>query len=152
MCTYGLLSAFYTLFHNDSYVELNRCVYNCIADADKTKVVVPDKVDKVEVCRDGRADCQDCRSQSLADIKTVNLNLCRRPWSCFYLNEEVKVHRLCRAMVHEWFQLRRIIEIEWSHKYLGYIPSNGNGTIGSLFFEGYCDSWGRDGYIPMALP
>jgi hypothetical protein len=142
------------MFYNDSFVQLDRCEYNNIADSAKTKVEVPGQEEKEEVCRDGRAECEDCRSRQLGDIKTVNLNICRRPWNCFYLNEEFKFHALCRAMVHEWFQLRRIVEIEWSHKYSkeGYKPAVANGTIGSFFFEGYCTSYGSQGYIPMNLP
>lgn len=156
MCTTGLLSAFYTLFHNDSFVELNRCVFNCVADSYKTRMTATGNgliTSKVEECRDGRANCHDCRAQSLTDAKTVNMNLCRQPWTCFYLNEELKVHTLCRAIIHEWFQLRRIIEIEWERTYQkDYTPSVANGTIGTAYFMGYCSAYGSEGYIPMNLP
>jgi len=149
MCTKGLLSFFFTRIHPHSAVELNRCFYNVVSDSPTT---VDPQNDEMQLCRDGRKCCDDCRHTSLGDLKTINTSICRRPWTCHYHSDQFEIFKLCREITHEWFKLRHQVETEWARDNVGYSVTKETGSFGTLYFMGYCDDWGKNGYIPMPIP
>jgi hypothetical protein len=154
----GLLSYFYGHFHPDTFVELNRCYYNQMADPPKDK--------KRNVCLTGEEHCQDCRDTDMADIKSAHFTLCQKPHWCpnagdKWLREEVWQGRqagLCMQLHHEWHWIRDKLEQSWGTSSSNdHAPTNrsatGNVTLNSF---GHCvkGKGGRFGYkyIPLVLP
>lgn len=149
MSTKGLLSYYYHYVKgNSNSLELNRCFYNAMADSPKTK-----GTDGKMLCRDGRSQCQDCRTANIQRVRTVNLSICRKPWKCFYHDVGIaKTFMLCRQFERHWFEIRRDIEDTWQATVEGYKPADRSGTHAEYEFLGNCKSRGENGYIPMIFP
>jgi len=145
----GLIPYYYDQLHPGTAVELNRCIYNQMSDNPRDQRTVNDVVQGK--CRDGREDCEDCRSADFLTIKTVHFTLCRKPWLCLPHDIDELKHRLCRKLHHEWFRLRKDLE----DKLLAANPgmtSVATGTFQKDHFYGLCKHSGGNGYIPMVLP
>mmetsp|Transcript_12227 Transcript_12227/g.17394 ORF Transcript_12227/g.17394 Transcript_12227/m.17394 type:complete len:474 (-) Transcript_12227:170-1591(-) len=140
----GLVPYYYDVLHPGTAVELNRCVYNQMCDNPRTKRTVNDVVDGD--CRDGREDCEDCRSRPVSDIVTTHFTLCQKPWLCLPHLENIIQHRLCRKLHNEWFRIRSDLEVS-----LGHAP-RGAGKYQPDQFFGFCNRSGKEGYIPIAIP
>ena len=126
-------------------MELNHCEWNqmCINPRDK-----PTKNDIVDGrCRTGEADCPDCRSLPLEQVKTTHYTLCQKPWWCLPHDADRIQERLCRKLLHEWYRVRSDLEKSWGRTGMG--PGNWKQTD---HFYGYCKKSGEPGYIPIAKP
>jgi hypothetical protein len=133
----GICSYFYDGLHPGTGVELNRCIYNSMADS-------PFRRDNhgVEKCLDGRDSCEDCRETNSSDIKSVHFTLCQKPWICPTWSWDEK---LCKYFHSEWFRIR--LDFEQS---IG-IQGNNIGQHYPDVYKGYCTSQGQQGYIPLTL-
>jgi hypothetical protein len=106
----GLVSYYYGHFHPNTYIELNRCYYNQMAD--------PPRHEKNGRCMTGEKDCQDCRDTDMKDIYSVHYTLCQKPWWCpspdhKWLSEKVwkgNQGELCMKFHHEWHRIRHDLE------------------------------------------
>lgn len=71
----GIMPYYYDYLHMHQAVELNRCIYNQMADNPKDKRTVNDIPQGR--CRTNQETCEDCRSRSLEDVATVHFTLCQ---------------------------------------------------------------------------
>ena len=140
----GLLPYYYDVIKPGHAVELNRCIYNNMCDNPRDKRTVNDVVDGK--CRDGRDDCEDCRSQPVEDIVTTHFTLCQKPWLCTPHDVDALQHRLCRKLHHEWFRIRSSLEESWGQ------GAYGPGNYQREEFYGFCTKRSENGYVPVDLP
>jgi hypothetical protein len=108
------------------------------------------------ICRDGREECQDCRTADINRIRTVNMSVCRSPWKCFFhdINSN-KNFLLCRQLERSWSEIRLQIENIWLQTMKDYAPSANSGKHAEFEYLGYCNSikdTGEGEYSPMKLP
>uniref|UniRef100_A0A7S1ZB82 Glycosyltransferase family 8 protein n=1 Tax=Ditylum brightwellii TaxID=49249 RepID=A0A7S1ZB82_9STRA len=133
----GLCAYFYDHFHPETSLELNRCVYNLMADSPREEP----KTDGFQSrCLDGKDGCEDCQKVDLATAKTIHFTLCRKPWMC---HSSTKTNRkeLCKKLHHEWFRVRKDFELTERAK-------NGNT---SRDLKDFCRGDGPQFYVPMEL-
>jgi len=148
----GLMSYFFGHIRPGKALELNRCYYNFMGDAPKSKS---------GACRTLEKECQDCRNIDFKEIKTIHFTLCTKPWWCLAA-ENHNLHiadalggekplELCLASLTEWFRNRFDLEKMWSLLSADYQLSDEalNHTKYPRTF-GYCRQPGN--YIPMKLP
>ena len=150
----GIVPYFYDAIHPHHSMELNRCVYNTMADNPRDKRTVNDVVSGK--CRDGREDCEDCRDRPLEDVKTAHFTLCQKPWTCLPHGENIVQDRLCRKLFGEWFRVRADLELSWQKRSLveeegknGETIVVGEGKFQAEHFRGFCTRSGQKGYIPL---
>lgn len=134
----GIIPYFYDALHPGTGVELNRCLYNQMADNPRDKRTVNDVVSGK--CRDGRGDCEDCRERKIDEIFTAHFTLCQKPWHCLDHQQDMLQHRLCRKLFGEWFRIRADLE-----------KTPGVGTHDPNHYHGFCKAPGAKGYIPLKL-
>ena len=175
MTTKGLLAFYYDSYKKgETSVELNRCVYNSMADSPYIKVegevlcrnrgqLIDNNEstlssEMVKNVAGNSQDCEDCRLRKMNDLKSINLSVCRDPWTCFHHLENMDQLRLCRNIHALWYGLRNELEQNWvkfgpwGHG-SSYIPATKveEGPRPEHFL-GYCKSRGKEGYIPMVPP
>ena len=139
----GLIPYYYDYLHKGTAVELNRCVYNQMADNPKDKRTVNDIPQGT--CRTNEEECEDCRNRQLEDVVSVHFTLCQKPWLCLPQDEDVIQQRLCHKFHHEWFRIRDDLEKGWGR-------SDASGTYHKDHFFGHCKAHGKHGYVPIAQP
>lgn len=140
----GLIPYYYDVIKPGFAVELNRCIYNNMCDNPRDKKTVNDVVDGN--CRDGRDDCEDCRSQPLEDIVTTHFTLCQKPWLCIPQDQDQIQHRLCRKLHNEWFRVRSSLEESWGR------VAFGPGQYQKEQFYGFCEKRSEKGYVRIDHP
>ena len=140
----GIIPYYYDYLHPGQAVELNRCVYNQMADNPKDQRTVNDIPQGR--CRTNQEQCEDCRNRPLEDVVSVHFTLCQKPWLCLPQNEDVIQQRLCRKFHHEWHRIRAQLEQSWGRS--GY----GTGDYHKEHFFGHCDRLGKSGYQAIAVP
>lgn len=141
----GIIPYYYDALHPGTAVELNRCVYNQMADNPRDKRTVNDVVSGN--CRDGRDDCEDCREQDVGNVVTAHFTLCQKPWYCLPHGDDLLQHRLCRKLFKEWYGIRADLE----QPGVGDTVAVGEGTYQPEQFRGFCRSDGKRGYIPLKI-
>ena len=166
----GIIPYYYDHFHPGTAVELNRCIYNQMADNPRDKRTVNDVVSGK--CRDGRTDCDDCRERKVEDVVTAHFTLCQKPWECVVHDQDVLQHRLCRKLSGEWYRIRADWELSRNTgakvKAKGKasnIDTNANTKIDAQnavvvvgegkfqpeHFRGFCNGGGKRGYLPIKI-
>lgn len=141
----GIIPYYYNVVKGGTQsLELNRCIYNQMADNPRTGKTVHDQVSGT--CRTNTETCEDCRERPMDDIVTTHYTLCQKPWWCVPHTANVLQHRLCRQLTRVWYQVRSELERSWGRS------GQGPGTYDVEQFYGYCTKAGKDGYVPMALP
>ena len=157
----GIIPYFYDIIQPNTSLELNRCLYNAMADNPRDKRTVNNVVNGN--CRDGRKDCEDCRERDVGELRTAHFTLCQKPWECLSHGHELLQHRLCRRLFGEWYKVRADLELSWQGRSLiaEEMKNNeninqavvvGSGSFDKYHFRGFCDGSGKKGYIPMNLP
>ncbi len=155
----GIIPYFYDIIQPNTSLELNRCVYNTMADNPRDQRTVNNVVSGK--CRDGRTDCEDCREREIEDIRTAHFTLCQKPWNCLPHKSDLLQQRLCRKLFAEWYKVRADLELSWEGKSLlkeemrkgnGEKVVVGDGSFDSENFRGFCTTSGNKGYIPLKLP
>mmetsp|Transcript_8689 Transcript_8689/g.12825 ORF Transcript_8689/g.12825 Transcript_8689/m.12825 type:complete len:481 (+) Transcript_8689:110-1552(+) len=142
----GLVPYFYDHQHPGTGVELNRCIYNSMADNPR----MPAHADKdANKCRDGHEECEDCRETDISKIKTVHFTICQKPWNC----KPFAKGSLCNDFHHKWFQVRKSLDDRWA-EITGdeSLIKKRNGSYYPDHFMGYCNHAGTRGYIPAVVP
>ena len=158
----GIIPYFYDHLHPGTAVELNRCVYNNMADNPRDE---PTKNDIVSGrCRDGynRPDkhdvCEDCRSHPIDTVVTTHYTLCQKPWECLPQDGDRIQERLCRKFHHEWYRVRADLEATvWGRERIQLTNTEAifkarGGTYDTEHFRGYCNGHGKNGYIKVKIP
>jgi len=140
----GIVPYFYDVLHPNTAVELNRCVFNQMADNPKDKRTVNDIPQGR--CRTDEEECEDCRNRPLGEVKTAHFTLCQKPWLCLPQDSDIIQQRLCRKLHHEWHRIRADLEKSWGR------PEVGSGSYQLDHFFGHCNKFGQPGYIPMKEP
>jgi hypothetical protein len=140
----GLLPYYYNILHPGQAVELNRCVYNQMADNPRTEKTVDNVVHGN--CRTGEDSCMDCREAPVETVVTTHFTLCQKPWWCLQHSQENLQHRLCRDLTREWYRIRSELEQSWGR------PATGPGDFDPDVFQGFCSRHGKTGYIPIEKP
>jgi hypothetical protein len=141
----GIVPYYYNVLKEGKQsVELNRCIYNQMADNPRTGKTVNDQVSGK--CRTNTETCEDCRERPIQDIVTTHYTLCQKPWWCVPHNANNLQHRLCRQLTHVWYQVRSELEQSWGRS------GQGPGTYDVDQFYGFCTKPGKEGYVPMVLP
>jgi hypothetical protein len=147
----GLIPYYYDALHPGTAIELNRCIYNQMADNPRDQRTVNNIVHGK--CRDGREECEDCRERGIEEIKTAHFTLCQKPWDCLPHDADLLQHRLCRKLFSEWYRIRA--DLEMSKKGLDLSKEDGKKAIVGTgkyqpeIFRGFCKSQGKKGYIPI---
>lgn len=136
----GLIPYYYDVLDPGHSVELNRCVYNQMADNPRTGRTINDKVSGD--CRTGEKECEDCRSRPLEHIHTIHFTLCQKPWLCITHDENMIQHRLCKKVTREWYAIRSEMEKSWGRS------GRGDGKKEPDMFFGYCGPR----YLPIEKP
>jgi hypothetical protein len=140
----GIIPYFYDYLHPNQAVELNRCVYNQMADNPQDKRTVNDIPQGR--CRTNQEECEDCRNRPVEEVVTAHFTLCQKPWLCLPQNNDIIQQRLCRKMHHEWHRIRADLEQTWGR------PEMGTGTYHQEHFYGHCNALGKTGYQLIAAP
>ena len=73
MTIQGLLPYYYDILSPGQSIDLNRCVYNQMADNPKQ--------DNGK-CKTGEEQCEDCRTRPISDIVSMHFTNCLKPWHC----------------------------------------------------------------------
>ena len=103
----GLLS--YIYLNDPSAIELDRCVYNNMAD-DPTFSRGKYK----GRCTTMKPNCSNCQLTPIDDIKMVHFTLCSKPWRCARHDDR---NGQCARMLSKWFELRRQLESDWGRPF-----------------------------------
>lgn len=140
----GLIPYYYDYLHPGQSVELNRCIYNQMADNPKDKKTVNDIPQGR--CRTNEEECEDCRNRSIDEVITAHFTLCQKPWLCLPQDRDIIQQRLCRKLHHHWHLVRSDLEQSWNR------PSKGSGTYHEEHFYGHCQKFGKEGYVPIERP
>ncbi len=140
----GIIPYYYDVLHVGEAVELNRCIYNQMADNPKDQRTVNDTPQGR--CRTGQAECEDCRDRPISEIVTSHYTLCQKPWFCLPQDRDTIQQRLCRKLHHEWHRIRADLEHSWGRDLLG------PGTFQKEHFYGHCSKFGTRGYLPIEEP
>lgn len=140
----GLIPYYYDVLHVGEAVELNRCVYNQMADNPKDKPTV-DGIPQGR-CRTNQEECEDCRNRPITDVVTCHFTLCQKPWLCLPQDTDIIQQRLCRKLHHEWHRIRADLEESWGRSQFG------TGTFQKDHFYGHCSKFGKNGYLPIEQP
>jgi len=139
---------YYDHLHRNESVELNRCVYNQMAD-DPQQEEQEGGVNgtKVKKCLTGQQECEDCRDRNLDEIVSLHFTICQKPWHCRpHSRDETKQSKACRAFTHEWYRARSELERSWGRSGMG------NSTWDREQFFGYCRNATRKGYTRIEEP
>jgi hypothetical protein len=123
----GLCSYFFGHVRPGTAVELNRCVYNSMADNPRSMET------NYPICQTMQPleECEDCRLTDVSHVKTAHLTVCQKPWWCAAFDghpEQTRVNSLggkeayplCIKMHHAWFKFRQELEYLWSSHDEGY--------------------------------
>jgi hypothetical protein len=149
----GICAYYYGEIHPEMGVELDRCRINSMADSPYFRI------DEVRgsgdsggpKCRDGRTNCEDCRTTPLSDILSAHFTLCGKPWLCQYGWLDSNTHNLCSKLHSEWFRIRRSFEeYRTDDSDFRQLPE----LVGSFqpeTFWGYCKAPGEGGYLPVKI-
>jgi hypothetical protein len=150
----GLCSYYYGHVKPNTTVELNRCIYNSMADNPKFK----------GTCRTLQEDCEDCRKTDFSKIKTFHLTVCQKPWGCYASKLERNGERksvldynsleYCDQFHHAWFKTRLELEYEWAKRDASYnVTPQAEDHLNLTWKEsatlGFCS---KDKYHRMNLP
>ncbi|KAL7524410.1 hypothetical protein ACHAXR_001557 [Thalassiosira sp. AJA248-18] len=137
----GICSFYYDYKHPGTGVELNRCYYNAMADAPRQS--------SSGKCRDGHAECQDCRDTPIEEVKSVHFTLCSKPWKCpVWGGVTGETKNICAKFHQEWFRIREDLDRK-SAAEEGVEYKNPGGKHKPEVFHGYCKSNGERGYISI---
>jgi hypothetical protein len=140
----GLIPYYYDVLHENEAVELNRCIYNQMADNPKDKRTVNDIPQGK--CRTNQEECEDCRNRPMEEVVTCHFTLCQKPWLCLPQNNDIIQQRLCRKLHHEWHRIRTDLEQSWGRSGVG------PGKYHEDHFNGHCKSLGKAGYLSIETP
>uniref|UniRef100_A0A7R9W8A3 Nucleotide-diphospho-sugar transferase domain-containing protein n=1 Tax=Pseudictyota dubia TaxID=2749911 RepID=A0A7R9W8A3_9STRA len=156
----GLLPYYYDILHPGTAVELNRCIYNVVADNPRDRegncIAGVDPTSK---------SCEDCREASMDQIKVAHFTYCQKPWLCRNLDGPVNFTsdnqtdrsaiRLCIEMQREWFLMRKDLDKSFPTFHESAINDHQRdkqmkkGMFKPDQFQGYCREFGKKGYIPF---
>jgi len=147
----GIVPYFYDELRPGTAVELNRCVWNQMADNPRVGRTINDVVSGL--CRDGREECEDCRERGVGEVKSAHFTLCQKPWECLGHTMDRLQDRLCRKMHGEWFRIREDMErgLKGGEQEGKEDVGMGDGNYDREHFRGFCNGGGSKGYIPMKL-
>jgi len=145
MTIQGLLPWYYEEVHPGMAVELNRCVYNNMADNPTTEKSLKNGTLQGR-CRTNEEKCEDCRVRPLEEIVTFHYTVCQKPWHCLPQKLDVIEKRLCRQLHYQWYSYRSDLERSWGRN------GSGTGSFEVDHFFGYCTGFGFKGYQQIALP
>jgi hypothetical protein len=119
----GLCSYFFGHMRPNTTIELNRCIYNSMADNPHSDL------SGLTRCRTMQPleECEDCRLTKVSLIKTAHLTVCQKPWGCqayeghpqelrekFLAGKEA--YPICSQMHNAWFKFRQELEYLWSSR------------------------------------
>jgi hypothetical protein len=131
----GILAYYYHSIHHGDGEELNRCIYNVMADnpyhAGTTR------------CLNGDETCEDCRLQVMDKVKEAHFTICQKPWTCTYHNNPRNMV-LCQKLHDKWFEMRDEFE-----KSLSIDTSYRNTETRYKASLGICKGYGDDKYLPI---
>ena len=147
----GIMAYYYDHLHPNTAVELNRCVYDTMADNPRNK----EGVCRKPVMNDY---CEDCRKTQISNIKLIHFTICQKPWIC-YGNK--KVLDQCDRFTREWFRMRFLYDNKKSKSDMsgeGH-HNNNNDDDGDPYYSyrdnmddkyfGYCKGAGSRKYVSM---
>jgi hypothetical protein len=113
----GLAALFYSHLHPNRGVELNRCIYNNMADAPYPKNYDTEQFPpkKPYPCITLQKSCEDCRKTNIDDIVSIHLTNCYKPWDCF---SPSLMPLICVQHWHEWYRMRYLFESKRRNKHV----------------------------------
>lgn len=156
----GLAAFYYGHVRPGTAVELNRCLYNNMADNPRSGKEHKSK------CRSMQEECEDCRHTDLSLVRSIHYTECFKPWKCIAAQPHGWKHEKrdqCRKFHREWFGVRYSLEQAWKmkenreHPRGIYLPNPVSGTTATGqedYTFHYCRPKG-DGakiYIPLEIP
>jgi len=139
----GLCSYFFDAIHPNTAVELNRCVYNQMADNPKKER----RSDKKLTCLDGREECDDCRISNVSNVVSAHFTSpCGKPWECPRTSNQIN-GKLCSDLRRKWFSIRK--DLEESNRLSGLIRSKASGGFQPDIYFGYCKAPSM--FVPLKI-
>ena len=142
----GICAYYYGEKHPELGIELDRCKINTMVD--NPYFSASDKK-KPNQCRDGRSNCEDCRSTDISDVLSSHFTICQKPWECIS-HWDGKSEKLCSKLHSEWFRIRRSFE-ESRVDELRQLPDLDSGAYKPENYFGYCKEPGKRGYLPIQV-
>jgi hypothetical protein len=142
----GLAAMFYSHLHPERAVELNRCIYNNMADAPYPKKYDTKQFSHMKPypCISLQEVCEDCRKTPIDDIASIHLTNCLKPWHC---HPPSRVPLLCVQHWYEWYRMRYLFEAKRRNEQVNapriYVDRTMN--IQNISF-GYCSANGALNY------
>lgn len=152
----GLAAMYYSHLRPKSAVELNRCIYNNMVDSPYPRKYdeKPEFQNMTErPCITLEETCDDCRKTNIADIVTIHLTNCQKPWNC--AAKTPNFPPLCTQHHYEWFRVRHSLEAYWGNVF------GGSHTVPPRIKDpqlldiqklslGFCTKGGPNGYRPIS--
>jgi hypothetical protein len=102
----GICAYYYGEKHPEMGTELDRCKINTMVD--NPYFSANDKK-KPNQCRDGRSNCEDCRTTDISNVLSSHFTICQKPWECTS-HWDGNSEKLCSKLHSEWFRIRRSFE------------------------------------------
>lgn len=151
----GLAAYYYGHVRPGTALELNRCLYNNMADNPRAGPNFQNK------CRTNEQECEDCRLTELSLVKSVHYTECYKPWRCVAWSVEgwkPDKRDQCLLFHYEWFRMRYSLERFWRDRATDStamtLPERLNLAAGSgpARTLSYCTNNGPTSYIPLIIP
>jgi hypothetical protein len=101
---------------------------------------------KLGKCRTSEEVCEDCRDRPVENIVSMHFTICLKPWHCQAHDRPGKEHDMCAKMHNQWFRIRSGLELAWGRS------AYGKGKWFPELFYGFCNRYGKKGYIPVSRP
>jgi hypothetical protein len=141
----GLLPYYFHILHPNHSVELNRCIFDTMAQGPRFDIR-PWKNETEGMCF--TETCEDCRIRPIEDIYSAHFTSCLKPWTCTRHNSKTLESGLCRKMHHAWFSMRSDMEKSWGRTGQGDSPE----WTDKEHFFGYCSGRGAAKYHKVSQP
>lgn len=118
---------------NDNFVELNRCLYNSMADNPR------------KACAKGEVNaCNDCNDVPLKEVYGAHFTLCQKPWNyCKKPYKEGGGRPLCEPFHRKWQSIRSDFETAQLQQLVASKQGNSSTTSHLLSFTERCITSGK---------
>jgi hypothetical protein len=105
----GLASMYYGHLYPNRAVELNRCIYNNMADTPYPTIYDEKNLTHMKPypCLTLQKSCDDCRNTSIQDIVSIHFTNCMKPWFCA---GPKRMRPSCLKLRFAWYRIRFMLE------------------------------------------
>jgi hypothetical protein len=146
----GLAAMFYGHLYPHRAVELNRCIYNNMADTPYPTIYDERNLSHMKPypCLTLQKSCDDCRNTSIQDIVSIHFTNCMKPWFCA---APWRMPPACLKLRFEWYRIRFMLEAQLRREKLqapNYSLTRDMGIRNSTL--GFCNGIGNHDFRSIA--